>query len=121
MAAECDRSVTLPAMLARLARAVHLDARPLDAGRWLVTGGAAPHVVAEIESVTGCNTPVPGRVVRETCDCVDFRLRGGPCKHVLAVRLRRGDAEALDGLRELVPAPRRPRTRRTATATEAVA
>jgi len=106
MAAECKQLLTLPASLARLARAVHLDARPLDAGRWLVTGGASPHVVD---------------AARGTCDCVDFRLRGGPCKHLWALRLRRGDPEALDALRELVAAPRRPRTRRTAMATEAVA
>jgi hypothetical protein len=36
----------------------------------------------------------------DTCDCMDYRQRGGPCKHILAVemfqRCERLDAEAND-------------------------
>jgi len=84
--------MTGPAMLSRLARAVHLDAERLNAHHWRVWGGAAEHVVD---------------ADRGTCDCPDFRLRGRVCKHILAARLRSGDVELLNALRDLVPMPRR--------------
>ena len=47
---------------------------------------------------------------RESCDCQDFQLHGGFCKHLLAVGLRMGEPEILRRLRLLVPNPdRRPR------------
>jgi hypothetical protein len=73
---------------ARLARAVHLDAAPIDNGRrWHVTGGKAPHFVSADAS---------------RCDCADFAYRRATCKHRLAVSLRRGDPDALLALREVV-------------------
>lgn len=84
---------------ARLARAVHLDAVQLDDGSWKVTGGASEHDV---------------NVDASSCDCHDFTVRGGSCKHMLAVRLRSGDSEAVEALRGLVVAPRRARTVRPA-------
>jgi len=82
---------------ARLARAVHLRAEPLGQGLWRVTGGDAPHLV-DIE--TG------------SCDCVDYRLLGTRCKHVLAVRLAVLEPETRGALRDVVPMPKR--VRRTA-------
>lgn len=81
--------------LARLARACHLHAAPIGARLWSVTGGAGIHLVdAELQS----------------CDCTDYAMHPGePCKHILAVRLRQGDAVLLDALGRLVPLPRRPR------------
>jgi hypothetical protein len=77
--------------LLRLARAVHLDAEPVDGGAWRVAGGATSHTV----------TPDGG------CDCTDYGVRAVACKHVLAVRLRSGERETLDALRALVPLPPR--------------
>lgn len=74
----------------RLARAVHLSVDPLEAGVWRVTGGAEPHQVRAMGGDLDC-------------DCVDASF-GQTCKHVLAVRLRLGDEEALEGVRGLVPA-----------------
>jgi hypothetical protein len=52
---------------------------------------------------------------RMTCDCQDYRQRGGPCKHALAVELftrcERRDAEASDPTPEpanIVPFPEQP-------------
>lgn len=71
----------------RLARAVHLNAERIDAETWRVSGGEHPHFV----TTAGC-------------DCADAAFRPGfACKHVLAVRLRSGDAETLSGLRAIVP------------------
>jgi hypothetical protein len=84
---------------ARLARAVHLDAERIAGGAWTVTGGATPHTVTADASA---------------CDCTDYTVRGGPCKHILAVRLRSGDSATLDALRGLVVAPRRVRAVREA-------
>lgn len=84
--------MTAPAVLSRVARALHLDAQRLDARRWRVTGGAGEHVVD---------------VVRGRCDCPDCLLRGRICKHILRARMAQGDAETLAVLRELVPVPRR--------------
>jgi len=81
---------------ARLARAVHLTAQRVARGRYVVTGGAGAHVVTVTESGAAC-------------DCADFSIRGGPCKHIVACRLRRGDPSMLAALRDLVPMPRRQR------------
>lgn len=76
---------------ARLARAVHLDAAPIDNGRrWQVTGETALHFVSADAS---------------WCDCADFAYRRATCKHRLAVSLHRGDPETLTALRDVVPRP----------------
>lgn len=75
----------------RLARAIHLDAAPIDNGRrWQVTGGKAAHIVT---------------AAAERCDCADYAYRRLPCKHRLAVRLHRGDTETIRALREVVRPP----------------
>lgn len=75
---------------------MHLEAARTPDGPWLVTGGAADHLV------TADGT---------SCDCTDYAMRGGPCKHMLAVRLRLGDAETLGALRSVIAPPSRPRRR----------
>ncbi|MEW5926017.1 MAG: hypothetical protein AB1941_00885 [Gemmatimonadota bacterium] len=69
--------------LARLERALELDAERLEDGRYLVTGGREPHYVDVRPSAA------------VACDCGDMAWRGppflGPCKHVLRVRLACGD------------------------------
>lgn len=80
---------------ARLARAVHLEAESLGAGRWRVRGGAAPHIVE-----------VAIRVRR--CDCQDARRHPGSCKHVLRVALEALPREVLTALRAVVPDRRMP-------------
>jgi len=40
-----------------------------------------------------------------TCNCIDFGVYGGGCKHLLRVRLARGDATVLRTLQLLVPYP----------------
>ena len=84
---------------ARVARAVHLTIDERAPGIFEVRGGAGVHTVD---------------LGAGTCDCTDFAVHGGPCKHLLAVRLRRGDAEALEALRAVVPMPSRKRARGTA-------
>jgi hypothetical protein len=83
-------------LLARVARAIHLDVERLDAERWLVRGGASTHVVD---------------AHRGRCDCPDCRIRGRVCKHLLRVHLAQGDADTLALLRAVVPMPRRGRSR----------
>ena len=80
--------------LARLARAVHLSAERRPDGTWLVSGGAAPHVV----------NPDAG-----ICDCADFACRGGPCKHLARVQLALGDPGTVSALGAVVPMPKRAR------------
>lgn len=49
----------------------------------------------------------PGRfylVDTHTCDCPDFQRRGGPCKHVLAVRLHVAQVRAEQVREEVVAA-----------------
>ena len=88
---------------ARLARAAHLTVERVAPGRYLVTGGAEPHEV----------TVDTGGVWR--CDCTDYAVHGGiGCKHTLAVRLRRADADVLEALRDVVPMPKRARRARVA-------
>ena len=81
----------------RLARAVHLDCERIGNGAWQVTGGVTAHVVDEHGA---------------ECDCFDYARRGEACKHILAVRLRLGDRETLEGLRLLVVLPTRNLARR---------
>ena len=78
----------------RLARAIHLDAVPVDINSYRVSGGAQDHTV-EVRD---------GRCF---CDCMDAQVHGDGCKHGLAVRLRGSDEEVIRALRQLVPAPRR--------------
>ena len=87
--------------LRRLARAVHLDAAPRDHETWHVMGRASLHVV------TGGDDGL-------VCDCEDFRVRGGLCKHALRILLARGDRAVIEQLRTLIPDPGRyPRKRRS--------
>ena len=83
----------------RLQRAVWLKVQPVSGG-FLVTGGAGGHVV-EVDGA------------RITCHCLDAARMGDSCKHSLAIRLRAGDGEVVDALRQLVPQPAQ-RTRVTA-------
>ena len=77
----------------RLQRAIWLEVEPVAPSRSLVRGGADDHVV-ETDG---------GRV---TCHCPDSERAGDGCKHSLALRLRAGDGEVIDALRQLVPNPR---------------
>lgn len=83
----------------RLRRAVHLDVSRCGAG-WLVIGGTLAHRVDE----------------DGVCDCRDQQVRGGRCKHALAVALSNGDADVRLALREIVALPRPQRHRVTAEA-----
>ena len=78
---------------ARPARAVWLEVQPVAPGRYLVSGGKDDHLV----DVDG------GRVA---CHCLDSQRAGDGCKHSLALRLRAGDGEVIDALRQLVPNPK---------------
>jgi helicase len=69
----------------RLRRALDLRVTGAEGGVFRVAGGTEPHLVQI--------TPGGGYA----CDCVDAAKGTALCKHVLAVRLWRGD----DGLREL--------------------
>ena len=62
----------------RLRRSLELEVRRLGE-RFIVCGGLEPHRVAD-------------RGQHLSCDCMDFS-NGHVCKHVLAVRLHRKDAE----------------------------
>lgn len=75
----------------RLARAVHLKCHRETAGRYVVSGGAQAHVVEFGDD--------------PRCDCVDFQVHGGGCKHLLRVRMARGDAAIVEALGLLVPYP----------------
>ena len=86
---------SIPIDAARLARAIHLDVERRGDNAWTVSGGSQLHVV---------------RADASECDCSDHAMRGGPCKHALAVRLRLGDLETVRALRTLVsPAGHVPR------------
>ena len=54
--------------------------------------GASDHIVE-----------ADGGLVR--CHCPDSERVGDGCKHNLALRLRAGDDEVIDALRQLIPAP----------------
>ena len=72
----------------RVARATLLTVERLTANLYTVTGGEAPHRVQ-------VGPP-------EDCDCVDFGVHGGRCKHLLAVALRRGDPAAWRALGKVI-------------------
>ena len=74
----------------RLQRAIWLEVQPVAPGRYLVRGGAGDHIV-EADG---------GRVI---CHCLDSERAGDGCKHSLALRVRAGDGEVIDALRQLVP------------------
>ncbi len=65
----------------RLRRALELTVSGVDGGTYYVTGGTEPHTVQ-----------VGGGKMR--CDCIDYIRRNGSsdCKHILAIRLARGDS-----------------------------
>lgn len=77
----------------RLQRAIWLTVTPVAPGRYLVSGGKDDHLV-EVDA---------GRV---TCHCLDSQRAGDGCKHSLALRLRAGDGNVIDALRQLVPNPK---------------
>ena len=76
----------------RLARAVWLEAKPIDVNTWRVRGGVADHMVEVVDG-------------RCYCDCADAQVRGPACKHALLVRLLGGDPEIVLALRQLVAQP----------------
>ena len=72
-------------------RAIFLEAEPIDADSWRVSGGARDHRV-EVEG---------GRV---WCNCFDGQIRDGhSCKHSLLLRLLGWDPKVGVALRQLVP------------------
>lgn len=76
----------------RLRRAVHLTVTEAGLHQWRVDGGRRPHVVTFAEG-------------RLACDCRDQEIRGGSCKHILAVQLHRQLTPPLrEALRAIVPA-----------------
>ena len=78
--------------LPRLARSLYLDCAEVEPGVYRITGGELAHRV---------------RLGAEPhCDCTDFAVRGGACKHILRVRLAQGDVGVLRTLQLLVPYPR---------------
>ncbi len=85
--------------LLRLMRAVHLDTQPQGGGLWQVTGPESFHLVNVGDSEL-------------LCDCRDFAIRGGPCKHILRVGLANGDCDTIKALRRLLPIPSRRSARR---------
>lgn len=81
----------------RLARALYLTCERKGSGLYCVSGGAESHRV---------------QMGKEpSCDCTDFAVRGGPCKHLLRVMLAQGDAEIIEALQLLIPYPSQRRDR----------
>ncbi len=80
----------------RLARALYLTCER-GFGLYRVSGGAGTHQVRLGED--------------PRCDCRDFEMRGGMCKHLLRVMLAKGDATVVETLRLLVPYPQQRRDR----------
>ena len=76
----------------RVMKAIHLDAVPRDDTTWRVTSTDSFHLVSVGDSGL-------------LCDCRDFAIRGGPCKHILRVGLANGDRTVIDALRLLIPSP----------------
>lgn len=77
--------------LRRLARALYLTCEREGSGLYSVSGGAESHQV---------------RLGKESsCDCTDFVVRGGPCKHLLRARLVNVDAGVIEALQLLIPYP----------------
>ena len=87
----------------RVCKAIHLDAISRDDVTWHVTGVDSFHFVSVGDSGL-------------LCDCRDFAIRGGPCKHILRVGLANGDREVLSALRLLIPNPQRFPAQRRVTA-----
>ena len=77
--------------LQRLARAVFLTCERTGSGLYRVSGGAESHAVTLGEN--------------PRCDCTDYAVRGGPCKHLLRARLARGDSAVIKALQLLVAYP----------------
>jgi hypothetical protein len=76
----------------RWTRAKALAVRVIEPGaRWLVEGGAEPHVV-QIQPAddAGAGGEAAMEARRWGCDCADW-VRGRLCKHVVAVRAACGD------------------------------
>ena len=78
--------------LHRLARAVFLTCERTGFGLYRVSGGAESHAVKLGEN--------------PRCDCTDYAVRGGPCKHLLRARLARGDSKVIAALQQLVSLPK---------------
>ena len=79
--------------LRRLARSVWLDVTGMGPGLYRVTGGTSPHEVRFTKT-------------QRVCDCPDHTMNGNAnCKHVLAVRLAKGDLKVRRALRLLIPQP----------------
>ena len=74
---------------ARLRRAIWLDIKRVGPRRYQVSGGRHLHAV-NLET-------------EQQCDCRDYLWRACQCKHVLAARLREGDATVILALRLIVP------------------
>lgn len=66
----------------RLRRALELKVRSVEAGRFRITGGSDPHIVRRHQG-------------EYRCDCADAQKGQRHCKHVLAVKLTRGDQKIL--------------------------
>ena len=69
----------------RLRRAMELKTTPRDSSHWTVTGGLDPHVVGFTSTPRNTDTTY-------ICDCPDH-AKGNICKHILAVRLNRGEEQ----------------------------
>ena len=80
--------------LVRLCKAVYLNTARRDDKTWEVTSADSFHLVTVADSGL-------------LCDCPDFAIRGGPCKHVIRVGLANGDTEVISALRRLIPDPAR--------------
>jgi hypothetical protein len=105
MDATLSRMVThLPAIVTTLTAANHGAACRIARGGGLVAAGAVERVY-NVFLVTSASTPDRAYAVMRigalvTCDCPDYRERGGPCKHGWAVvcfeAAERLDAEESD-------------------------
>ncbi|MDB4947789.1 MAG: hypothetical protein JWM27_438 [Gemmatimonadetes bacterium] len=92
----------------RLERGLELEVRPLEPGRYHVSGGREQHWV-------DLRSPLVPR-----CDCGDHLWRERVCKHILAALLREGDERVIREVAALVAGLRaqvrslavRPRPRR---------
>ena len=89
-----------PGNLRRLARAIHLECEREGPDVYRVSGGAEPHTVIVHDQGQGW-----------TCNCIDYGVNGGICKHMIRVRLARGDEQVLRTLQLLVPYPSQRRDR----------
>ena len=92
----CRFLATSEGKLQRLARALYLTCEREGAGLYRVSGGAESHAVTLGED--------------PRCDCTDYAVRGGPCKHLLRARLARGDSEVIKALQLLVAYPQTSRS-----------